>query len=183
MCHLDICFFHFKTIVYLTNSAFNNKNIYYALRNLKIHIFRVGPTAYLSMLSMIQIVFVILFCYPCYVYFSPYICQTMHARWLQKFQAYAPVHRKSGGVGGSGGTGAVGAVAACSLLCLFIRKKSFAKVPHKSSPLGSLLWIMPPLAQEQLANGANLNDWLPWNTHILSLEAESIAKPDKLGFS
>lgn len=102
LCHLDICFFHFKIIVYLTNSGFNNKNICYALRNLKIHIFRVGPTAYLSMLSMIQIVFIILFGYPCNVYFSPYICHTMHARWLQKFQAYAPVHRKCRGWGGGG---------------------------------------------------------------------------------
>lgn len=148
---------------------------------LKIHIFRVGLTACLSMSSMIQIVFIILFCYPCYVYFSPYICHPTHARWLQKFQAC--VHRNSGIRGGMGeGGGGEGEAAACSLLCLLIRKKSFAKVSHKSFPLGSLLWIMPPLARKQLANGADLNDWLPWNTHILSLEAESIAKPDKLGF-
>lgn len=94
-------FFHFKTILCLTNSVFNNKNICCALRNLKIHIFRVGPTAYLSMLSMTQIVFIFLFCYPCYVYFSPYICHPTHARWLQNFQAYVPVHRKSRGAEGS----------------------------------------------------------------------------------
>lgn len=120
--------------------------------------------------------FYFLFYHPWCVNSSLCICDLMLARFSAKTPGLMFKARKGGG----GGVGQFQNVLSCAFL--WEKKKALPKAPQQTSPHVSLLWTMPPLAQEQLGKRQNFNDWLPWNNHISSLGAESIAKWDKLGF-